>query len=89
MFSYTIPDEIKAKISDRFMSELLLKLTLVFPVQNSEDIVSITGTVGWTDAFTAACSECGCGWLSEYADSLEWYDWDIFAYELTNMALGL
>ena len=89
MLSYTIPDEIKTKITNRFMSELLLKLTLVFPVQNAEDIVSIVGAVGWNDAFTAACSECDCGWLADYADSLEWYDWDLFADELTDMALGL
>lgn len=88
MFTYIIPDEIKDKITNRFMSELLLQLIRVFPAQKAKDLVYIVGTVGWNEAFTAACSECGCGWLSDYADSLEWYDWDVFAGELTKMALG-
>ena len=88
MFSYTIPDEVKTKISGRFMRELLLQLSLVFPDLHAEDINFIAGTVGWNDAFTAACSECDCKWLADYADGLEWYDWDIFADELTEMALG-
>lgn len=89
MFSYTIPDEVKTKISDRFMSELLFQLSLVFPDLHAEDINFITGTVGWNDAFTAACSECGYDWIADYAAGLEWYDWDMFAGELTEMALGL
>lgn len=27
--------------------------------------------------------------IADYADNLEWYDWDMFAGELTNMVLGL
>ena len=88
MFSYTIPDEIKEKIPIRFMTELALQLSLVFPDLPTENINFITGTIGWNNAFTAACSECGCDWLADYADGLEWYDWDIFAGELTDMALG-
>ena len=88
-FSYRIPDEIKDKISGKFMKELILQIRLVFPDIQDDEIDYITGTCGWNDALNAACSECGYDWLANYADELDWHDWDIFSYELTEMALGL
>lgn len=89
MFNYKIPDDIKTKIPNQLMHELVLQLNMVFPNFSDDEINFITGTFGWNDAFTAACSECGCDWLADYADKLKWYDWDLFASELTDMALGL
>lgn len=87
MFSYTIPDEIKAKIPGQFMKELVLQIGLVFQELSVDEFNFIAGTCGWNDAFTAACSECGCEWLAEYAAFLDWYEWDMFTGELTDTAL--
>ena len=41
------------------------------------------GTSGYTAAFNQTCAKLSMDWLSEYADSLEWFDSDIFFSEIS------
>lgn len=84
MFEYRMPDSIKDQITEEFAATFWNALQRIFPDTAACLILDYdTGTAGWNDAFKLACEEHAMLELYTYAGTLEWYDWDIFAYELT------
>lgn len=90
MFEYHMPDSIKDLITEGFATTFWDTLQRIFPDTAACLILDYdTGTVGWNDALKIACEECSIPELYAYADALEWHDWDIFAYELTELCLKI
>lgn len=88
MFEYHMPGSIKERITEEFATTFWNALRRIFPDTAACLILDYdTGTVGWNDAFKIACEEHAMPELYAYADALEWYDWDVFAYELTDYCL--
>ena len=88
MFEYHIPADIIDQITAEFATTFWNSLRRIFPGEAACLILDYdTGTVGWNNAFKVACDQHTFFDLYAYADALEWYDWDIFAYELTEYCL--
>lgn len=86
---YTIPDEIKNKITMEFLIEFRNQLFRICGYSLSDfaenSAPANTSTSGWHAAFGVACLNTHNDWLLDYWNSLEWYDSDIFDSELTDM----
>lgn len=85
---YTIPEEIRSLITDKFLKEFLYQLIRISglsPYDFADDIVYTEGTGAWYAAFGKACIETNNAELYNYWLSLEWYDSDIFDGELVDI----
>lgn len=90
---YEIPEEILNKIPAYFYFAMAGELLSVFGIHiffkwddgegnKYYDLDSSTG--GWEEAFKATCKKLDMMWLIDYANTLEWYDHDIFDGEIEN-----
>ena len=85
---YSIPEEIRNKIPDYFYTALAGELFSVFgwdrcrwmfyPKKDPGYADLASGSAGWVQAFKATCRKLGLEWLTEYYDTLPWYDSDVF-----------
>ena len=86
MFEYKIPPEIKAKLTNEFMSDFLNELINIFdlkePIFYSDCLTYFESTCGWVDAFECVCAKHKLSDVFTYYDKLAWYDSDIFDDEV-------
>lgn len=87
---YTIPDEIKKLMTYDFLKEFRNQLFIVFDLSldtYADIIQGIESTAGWANALEDACHNTGKDDIWSYWDSLEWYDSDMFDWELSDMLI--
>ena len=91
--NYKIPDDILAKIPEHFWPAFAGELVSVFghdlfETYESKDggtesgLYYIGGTAGWNVALKMTCWKLNIDWLYDYYYKLEWYDSDLFDYEI-------
>lgn len=97
-FDYKIPDDILTKIPDYFWPALAGKLVSVFsPTIFDKEVTDVgeswysidfvCGTAGFDLAFHMACRKLDMMWLYDYRDRLEWYDYDMFDSEISDILI--
>ena len=87
---YTIPDEIKKLMTYDFLKEFRNQLFAIFDLSldtYADIIQGIESTAGWANALEDACHNTGKDDIWSYWDSLEWYDSDMFDWELSDMLI--
>ena len=82
-YNVDVPDGIIEDISKKsFTRDFKYKLCEVFNIIYSKlgmaDMVYIEGTYGWQEAFDYACTRNNLPHVSDFVDSLEWYEYDLF-----------
>lgn len=88
--TYTIPDKIKKLMTYDFLKEFRNQLFTVFDLSldtYADIIQGIESTAGWANALEDACHNTGTNDIWSYWDSLEWYDSDMFDWELSDMLI--
>jgi len=92
-YEYKMPSEIKSRFTMDMMKYFTYKFTEIFKHASTStplsyyDFVYEEGTAGWQEAFDAMCREYGLDDVAVYVDNLEWYDYDWFCGEFTEMLL--
>ncbi len=92
---YKIPDEILNDIPPYFYESFACELCIVFgPVifkksDTGDDygLFYIEGTTGWVDAFRSVVNRLGLPWLSDYYNSLDWFDSDLFDNQISDLLI--
>lgn len=87
---YTIPNEIKEKMSYDFLKEFRNQLIDIFNLSletYADSFYGIESTAGWANALKAACHSTGKDDIWNYWNELEWYDSDIFDGELVDILI--
>ena len=89
-FEYKIPKDIKDKISLDFLKQFRSELFRIHEYYAldcwyDETLGVNSGTSGWATAFGLAAMKTNHDWLYEYMETLPWYDFDIFADEVSYM----
>ena len=84
---YSIPEEIKNKIPNKFYYVMGGELCAIFGPKIfekfEEDYYDLnSSTVGWVEAFKETCRKLDMQWILDYWNTLEWYDGDIFDGEI-------
>ena len=93
--NYKIPDDILAKIPDYFWSALAGELVSVFSTsifdKDDTDMYQLDflcGTTGFDCAFHMTCRKLDLMWLYDYRNRLEWYDYDMFDSEISDILIN-
>ena len=90
---YKMPKEIKDKLTKEVLSDFPNKFIDVFNLEPNStltyygDMAYSEGTYGWQKAFDYACEKHGLNDVIEYVDELEWYDYDLFCGEVSDLLL--
>lgn len=89
-YDYEIPESITSRIDLRFAEKLLMKLKEKFDGSSILDTFMFsTSSYGWSDAFNEACTESGREYLLSYEKALTWWQYDIFASDLTAQCINM
>lgn len=89
---YIMPEDIKALITDEFLKEFrkqLFRIYKNFSLETFYDlgVSNVTSASGWVAAFGKACFLTHNEELFDYWRTLEWYDSDLFDWELEKALL--
>lgn len=88
MSDYKMPTEIKSRFTKEMLLDFRNKRNEIF---GREDHMSNTywtweeGTAGWHMAFEYMCKKYGLEDILDYIDSLEWYDYDKFNSQVSDI----